>query len=338
MIRSDYQSWVLLSSGQMSLLSPVEIYKSCVISANNGIRRKEETGLGFYQQTLLETRRNMKAGRFEAATRLLSSLKSKPANSPIDRGDREFLKGMILHRVGEQQAAAEQLSHAAKVFSETSDTHRIFRALINEKISAATNLHQYLAGDLYILQNEAMQAGYHDLAGNVHCARAGELIVAGKFSEAISEAFSAVSQYRLASCPEDLAQAQMMLVIAQFLNGGAEDAKMTFSNVHIRDGKIANYVAIFEALLLGRRPMPPLGPPLVGTPWKVRSSKKASITGKISARLCQGPATRDQLIVEVWGERAIHPSYCSRLYSAINQLRKNGQQVLFDGEKYTIAR
>ena len=338
MIRSDYQSWALLSAGQKTKLSEVEIYKACVIAANNGWTREEETGLGNYQRVLLESRRQIKSGRLEQAKKLLSSLRAQKPNSEIDPGDLEFLKGIVMHRLGDQYAAAGQLAIAANVFSKTGDSHRLLRALINEKISAAMNLQAYLLGDLYVLQNQAVQHGYHDLAGLVFCARAGELIVSGRFSEAVAEAHDAVMHYQIASCPEDLALAQMMLTIAQFMSGDSGGARLTFQRVHIRDGKIASYVAIFEALIAEKRPVPPLGHPLYGTQWKVQGFKKESVTGKILSCLKNAPATRDELILLIWGPNSTHPSYCNRLYSALNQIRKQGQhQVVFDGEKYTFV-
>src|SRR6185437_12930365 len=110
--------------GKAAKLTPVEIYKGCVVAANNGWRRPEESHLGQYQRALLEARRKIKCLDLDTAASLVSGLKVKSLDSPIDGGDRAFLKGIIFDRLGENRTGAEWMAKAAQAFSDTNDQHR----------------------------------------------------------------------------------------------------------------------------------------------------------------------------------------------------------------------
>ncbi len=335
MSQSDFQCLARLKLGKT--LSSSEIYKACVALANNGLRREEEQSLHLSYRQLLEARRFIKKGDYKVASHILKELHVQ-AKDFLIAGDREFLRGMILHREGNMSAAAQALTVAAQHFKNAREDHRHLRALINSFICQSDNVDIYNAGELFAFQQLATRKKYFDLAGNIQRARAGELLSAGKFEEAAHEALESVKNYEKDGCPEDLAVAYMMAAIAQAASGDTNAAQKTYKHVLIRDGKVKSYVTILEALQSGKIPKVYPGHPLEKTPWKGVVIKTGSLSGKILSRLKIAPISRDELISEIWGTHAIHPSYCARLYTAINYIRKSkGISVLFDGDKYRLT-
>ena len=122
-----------------------------------------------------------------------------------------------------------------------------------------------------------------------------------------------------------------------FIDGNSEVARNLRSQIEIASYKVTPYIALYESLVAGRNPQFASGHALHKSPWPVSKMKGSSVTGKIISKLREGPSTRDALIESVWGKYAVDPSYCSRLYTAINHIRKKMDVVIrFDGELYRI--
>jgi hypothetical protein len=335
---TDWQCVARLDSREP--LPPLGLYKALSGLANNGGSRPEEDQLPTDARLLLDARRLIKAGKledFDALTTNFTARTGDPGFDQILSGDLQAIRAMRLGKQGRFEDARAAALEAAETFANTPDLHRELRARINAEIFLCT-LDTYLIGTLYSLEQSARRAGFDDLVGNIRKGRTIQLMDAARFEEALAEATGAVAAYERDGCPEDRAVAHTMLAILHLLAGHVAEAQTAAGKVHFKDGKVKHYFEAYQALVSGKKPHVPEGHPLALVPWPVHQVKKESISGKILRRLSQGPATRDELIAHVWGEKALDPSYCSRLYTAINQLRKkDGHGIIFDGSVYRLT-
>ena len=201
------------------------------------------------------------------------------------------------------------------------------------------DLKSHINGELYFLKQRAFSNRYFDLVGNIERAAANIWLHEGNSLEALKCAQAAAECYQIDGCPEDKAISVALVAIAQLNYRNQKAAIETINSIHIKTGRIVSYLEIFKSLLIGKTPELAVGHPLHGVKWNVQPRiKENSIPGKIYFALQGSPASRDSLIKSVWGEDAIDPSYNSRLYTAINELRKKyGVEVNFDGEQYKIS-
>ncbi len=335
---TDWQCVALLDGHEP--LPSIAVYKALSGLANNGATRPEEVDLHEHARRLLEARRLLKAGKYADFDSLLQSFQARSGDPELDQilmGDAQALEAMKLGKQGRFDEARTAALAAAEHFSGTPDRHRELRARINAEIFLCT-LETYLIGTLYSLEQAALRGGFDDLVGNIRKGRTIQLMDAGRFEEALAEALGAAAAYERDGCPEDRAVAHTVLAILHLIAGHVGDAQIAAGKVHFKDGKVKPYFEAFQSLVSGKKPQPPEGHPLAIVPWPVHKVKKESISGKILRRLSEGPATRDELIAHVWGDQALDPSYCSRLYTAINQLRKKeGANIVFDGSLYRIT-
>jgi hypothetical protein len=334
---TDWQCVARLDSREP--LPPLGLYKALSGLANNGATRPEEVQLPPGARLLLEARRLLKERKLEEFDRLAERYQPRTEDPGFDQiliGDLQALRAMRLGKEGKFEEAREAALTAAELFANTPDLHRELRARINAEIFLCT-LETYLIGTLYSLEQSARRAGFDDLAGNIRKGRTIQLMDAARFEEALAEATGAAAAYECDGCPEDRAVAQTVLAILHLIAGHVAEAQIAAGKVHFKDGKVKPYFEAYQALVSGKKPQVPEGHPLALVPWPVHQVKKDSISGKILRRLSEGPATRDELIAHVWGEKALDPSYNARLYTAINQLRKKeGHAIVFDGSVYRL--
>lgn len=334
---SDWQFLGKLQSGDS--LDTIGLYKACAAIANNGGKRAEEFGLPEQCAPLLDARRMLKNGTLNEAFLRLETARPDGSDTVLNillEGDTHALRALYFGRLGKFAEGQREANFAAQTFARIPDNHRALRALINAEIFRC-NLDTFTVGGLYSLEQRARRLNFHDLVGNVQKARAVQLMNAGKFEEAIPEALDAVRSYELDGCPEDRSVAECILAILYLLVGKIPDAQASIGKVHFRDGKVTVYYQAYQSLVVGKTPQIPKQHPLNGTPWPVHQVKRDSVSGKLLRRLSVGPASRDELIREIWGAGALHPSYCARLYTVINHLRrKNQQSIVFDGNVYRL--
>lgn len=315
-------------------IETVDIYKACVAGANNGLRLPEEHLLGDHEKSLLEARRKLFVSDLKETERILNSFLPQ---DPLLNGDRLFLLGQIYHRKGKQKEASDFMNLAAVSFQETGDLHRALRAKVNGAL-CLSSLESCLFGDLYALELEARRQNFLDIAGNICRTRGIELLIAGRPNEAHAQALEASSLYQLDGFQDDRAVALLIAALAQLTLGDFKAAKELRSLVLFTSGKIEVYAKVYDDILMGKIPKIPKGHALEGISWKKLIIKSDSVTGKIIEALREGPLTRDELITLVWGENALDDSYCRRLYTAINSIRKDRTAtIIFDGERYSLV-
>jgi tetratricopeptide (TPR) repeat protein len=333
MNRSESQCLAILETQGENALSPDEVYRAYVVLANNGLSRDGEEKLGSNHRALLEARRLIKAGKTEEAKEIVERVE---AATPLLLGDRSFLLAALHHRQGKIAEAGRLYAEASEFYDDGKDERRRLRAKINSLV-CQNEVVTYIVGPLFALEQEARRGGFHDLVGITTRGRAIELIKLGRFEEASVEAESSVESFSIDGCPEDLALARLLAAIAKLAMGDLENAKKQFGRVHMTSGRLATYQAVYESLLAGKKPKTPKGHPLESTSWPRFSVKHAAIPAKILRRLQAGAATPNELIEEVWGKDAIHPSYRNRLFVALNKLKKSvPQSIVFDGESYRL--
>lgn len=329
---SEYQCLSALSAEAM--LSPLEIYKACVAVANTGKQLPSEAQLSAEEKDLLECRRQIFRGAFKEAKKLLSN--AAGLNDFLE-GDRKFLFAQILHRSGDQRGAEKLMKDAARDYLAAKDLHRELRARVNAAICVA-DLDRCLMGDLYAFELEARSQNFFDIAANICRTRAVELLRAARMPEAYTQAMEAKALYEQDGYPDDKSVALLLAALAKLSLGEMAEAEALRSQALITEGKVSVYANLYESLLQGRQPHLPTGHPLASVAWKNLGLKLSSVPGKIMQCLRDGPRSRDELIDAVWGPNALSPAYCSRLYTAINSLKKTkGIAIIFDGEKYRIA-
>lgn len=311
-----------------------DVYKASISQANLGASLPEEKSLPETEKNLLEVRRCLARSEFDQAAKILQSLKPE---HPLLQGDKEFLMGQVFHRKGQQEKAADQMMAAALHYVKAGEEYRELRARTNAAICIST-LESALFGDLMSLEQETRREGYLDLTANLVRNRAMELLIAGQLNEAHLQAMEAADLYQLEGYPDDRAIALITGAIALQMNGEHQRAQQVRAMCFVNVGKVKIYLSVFESLVQGKTPKLHEGHPLYKVKWKKTALKAESIPGKIIQVLKENPQTRDQLIVQVWGESATDVSYCSRLYTAINYIKKSkGITIAFDGEKYKLA-
>lgn len=336
---SDWKALAMLTEGDVEL--PVYlIYKACIAFAINGNSHSAELSLSHEFTQLLKARRFIKEENFRDAANLLDNyfLESEHDFFFELSGDRDYLRALIAHRTNQPTLAEMYFKEAARQHSKGKDEHRKLRSLINQHIVTA-DLTTHLTGEIFFLKQRAFSANFFDLVGNIEKAAANVWLHEGNYFEAVRSAKAAVDSYQIDGCPEDRTVALTLLAIAQVLDGRHAEAVMTQNSIHIKGGKVSSYLLILNSLLDGAKPDIPPGHPLFGAPFNLKPKiKDNSILGKVLTVLKSSPASRDELITKVWGQQAIDPSYNSRLYTAIKDLRtKHGISISFDGEQYKIA-
>lgn len=310
------------------------VYKACAGVANNGVRLPEEEGLSLEEKVLLDVRRCLFKLEIQEAQVLIDRL---TPSTPFLKGDHQFLQAQIFHRKGDQTAASDMMIKASLFYREAGEFHRELRAMVNGKICVST-LESCLYGELNSLEQEARRLEFYDIAANICRTRAIEFLIAGRLKESHAQALEASNLYLLDGYPDDRAVTIMIGAIALFQQGENEKAKDLRYQCYVSEGKVNTYLKIYDDLVLGKTPKVPTGHPLSAVKWKKGTIKTESVPGKIIRTLQEGPCSRDDLIENVWGKNAIGPSYCSRLYTAINEIRKQkGIQIVFDGENYRLV-
>ncbi len=323
-------SALLLESGERD---PALIYSGCVWHAFEGRRHAAEASLPVAWRSLLEARRKLHASDLEGARSELAQI----ASAEVPRGEREFLEGVLSFRRGERETPAHFLK-AAEEYRRGGDLRRFLRSQTNARIAGASD-EDYERGDLLALRQELKRSGFFDLYGNLLKAHGAVLLTQGKLASASEMLATAAESYEKAGFLEDIQVTASLRVIAACLQDDRESARRLAERLPtIAPGKAGLYVETARAYLHGTTPpRAPAGHPLAGLPAFARQERSRSITSRIVAELARGELSPDELITRIWGERALHPSYRSRLFSAIRQIRvKDLAQVQFDGERYRL--
>lgn len=328
---SDQQHLVLNRKGHNG---EFVLYKAAIAISNIGSTHSDENKLSKCEITLLEVRRHIFRQEFGEAKLLLPSLKT---HHPLLEGDKNFLLAQVFHRQGDQQKAYELMNLAGDLYQIADEPYRELRARINGAICIST-LDSSLFGELFSYEQEARRLGFMDLAANICRDRAQALLVAGRLSEAHLAAIEAADLYLLDGYPDDRSVAIVTGAIALIMNDENQKAQQVMALCLIRDGKVKQYIDIYESLVQGKTPKLHSGHPLAKVSWKKNSLKKESVPGKIVNILKESPKNKDELILLVWGENAQDISYVARLHTAIKYLRKNKNiSVAYDGEKYYLS-
>lgn len=334
-LSSEIQHLSMLRRNKIIENEKFQIYKACAGVANNGLTLPEEATLGNHEKMLLAVRRNLYLSQYTIADETLKELGLIELNH-FFAGDKDFLTAQLFHRQGMQEKATAFMVKAADHYALAGETHREMRARVNAAICLAT-LESCLVGDLYSFEQECLRYGFTDIVANICRTKAIELLRVHRAKEAHMQAIQAADYYLLDGYQDDRSIALILAAIAQLVLGNVAKAEECFNQALVLDGKVANYCKVYQALLNGQKPVAPAGHPLETVNWKEMVLKKESIPGKIVSALQKEPQTRDNLIEIVWGNNALSDSYVSRLYSAINFLRKDkGVDVKFNGEKYYL--
>jgi tetratricopeptide (TPR) repeat protein len=338
---SDWQATVHLMENGTQGLAPLIVYKACSAFASNGQSHEAEALLETPYRRLLEARRKMKSGQWEDAHSILVSdlgLNDAHENYFELQGDRHYILGNLAHRQNQPGAAEAQFKTAAQFYKQGRDQHRLLRCLINEKI-CRSSLTSHVSGELFFLKQKAFNEEFWDLVGNIEKAAVPRWLAVGSFAEALQASQRALEAYRRDGCPEDRAVAQALNAICLCLTGDKPEAARIENTIAIRDGKVATYLNIIRSLLNGQIPLVDPDHSLADAMWETElGPKRNSIPGRILECLSQQAMERDELIRVIWGETATDPSYCSRLYTAIRDLRRKYQiSVEFDGRQYRLV-
>lgn len=334
--KSDWQAVAQMTCQGAHSMTPTEVYQALAALANNGEKRIEEDGLCGDSKALIAARRAMSLNHSKEALSLVQAVLHR-CKEPIIRGDAEFLKANIIHRKGGEKKSIPHWGKACEAFADGSLDHRYQRALINFLICQAKS-ESYMRGELFALYQESIRRGYHDLAGNISKAAAGQFLEGKNYLMAQKMARRAQQDYLIDGCPEDLAVARVIEGMATCALGDIEMAQVIRKEFHWAGGKIGKYLSSFDQLLKGQAKNYLSIGGLQGVEWPRVGVKSNSISAKILTELEKGKVSRDELIYQVWGPNADHPSYCSRLYAALNQLRKKqGRKIEFDGEFYKLV-
>jgi tetratricopeptide (TPR) repeat protein len=332
MKHSEYQFLNALKRNDS--LSSEEVYKACVSLANHGATLPEEANLSEEYKILLEVRRLISKNHLTESEEALQSYQSE---SFLLRGDREFLLGQIYHKRGIQVTASQFMYRAADLYRLIPDQHRELRARVNGAIMVST-LESALYGELFNFEQEVRRLGFMDILGNICRNRAMEFLVHERIQEAASQAQEAAACYNLDGYQDDRGVALYLAAICFLLMGDTTRAHEVRAQAFTSEGKTEIYKYIYETLLMGKIPKLPEGHTMALINWNKIALKHESVPGKIVLKLRQGPLSRDEIIKEVWGPEATDQTYCGRLYTAINYLRKERSiHIVFDGSFYKLA-
>jgi hypothetical protein len=335
LLKSDWY-WVREMSLRPDELNEYEIYKACAALSSTGFRRPEEQRLGPALRSLLEVRRILQNGDLKKAeTVLTEKMVTTPKDSSFILGEVLSLMALLEHRQNRIQKAQSYFEMAAEAFRECGETNRAMRSVTNAFI-CSRDQKSNMQGELLQLERTLRSKGVFDLVGNIKKTRTIELMVEGNFAAALTEIEDAVECYEKDGCPEDFAISQCLLTMNLLIDGNIEDARSTRSRVVQLDGKVAPFVEACDSLFEGRLPSFPTAHPMFPITWPRARLKAESVTGKVLMRLRSGPATKENLIRYIWGPTAMGPSYNSRLYSAISEIRKKSP-IVFDGNFYRIT-
>lgn len=328
---SDQQHFLLNKRGDSG---EFVLYKAAIAISNIGSVHPEESKLSPCEITLLQVRRLIFRQEFTEAHSLLQDLKT---HHPLFEADKNFLNAQAYHRCGDQMKAYELMNRAGDLYQMAGEPYRELRARINGSI-CITSLESSLFGELFSYEQEARRLGFMDLAANICRDRSMVLLLAGRLTEAYNSAMESVNLYLLDGYPDDRSVSVVMGAIALLMNDEKARAEQTMGMCLIRDGKVKQYLSIYENLLQGKTPKLHKGHPLAEMRWSKNSLKKESVPGKIVNMLKESPKTKDDLIRLVWGLEAQDISYVARLHTAIKYLRKTkGITVTYDGEKYQLS-
>ncbi|MGZ3775368.1 MAG: hypothetical protein ACXVCY_14540 [Pseudobdellovibrionaceae bacterium] len=345
---SDYSYYLQLCSFRRQQMSQLQVYKACIIEATNGTRNPEEDHLNPLQQKLLEARRLISLNNTESAGRLIRKINqeivniesSEHAESKLICGDLNFISGTLSSLKGDFKSATQKMNKSAFLYEQANDTRRILKSLINEHIcSSHHSLLSYENGVLYALKRTSYQNSFHDLLGNILRSHAFELLAEGKVPQSIHFAKEAQVQYLIDGYPDDNMTAIAIECIGHALLNDFTQAKNAYLKLNTGNSltKIQTYANVVKDLLFGRIPNPSRNHPLARVPWKQLILKAGSLKNKLIAILRMGPQSRDQLILQLWGDTATHPSYNQRLHSLISEIREaHFHFIHFDGEFYSL--
>jgi hypothetical protein len=333
-MKSEWQLLADLAANGSFNMSADEIYKACVAVAIHGQKRIEEKLLNSFQQDLLNCRRLIFSGKMDASKRIAHYILSNQDANLSEKADAYFILGTIYNRSGNRFEAKANFLNSAKI---SPDSHKQLRAVINSKI-CESKCASYICGELYALGQTAIRSEFYDLAGNIYKGMAIELLNAEKFLAATDAASKAEEFYSRDGCAEDRALNNCILAIANVLLGNLNQAQKDISRISEPVGKVKIYFDLYESLIHNRKMRLPKGHPLEKLLSHIRTKKSNSIGNKILRLLTENAMSRDELIYAIWGELATDSSYCNRLYTAINQLRKRYRSpIIFDGERYKIS-
>ncbi len=337
---SEVQLLARTHSVKAADLSDYQVFKAYTIPAlqGEGVMLDRIKSLPPEAQALLQVRKTASLQGAEAALSFLDQW-AKEQNLVLQSiwvAEEHFLRGILLHRLGQVEAAAHALLEAHVLFNKLGEERRAFRSLVNVRIIQA-NIASYESGALFALKKEACANELWDIYADILKASSGEHLLDGNFKLAERDAREATEAYQRDGFPEDESVAFCLLGIAAACSGRSGPALEAERKVRIHTGKVQSYHQILCALLGGEDPNVPAGHPLEQMRWPKAEGKKASITGKIVQALKRKSCTPDQLIEEVWGCNAHHPSYRNRLFNALQQIKKkNLVRIRFDGEKYEL--
>lgn len=309
-------------------------YLAAISVANSGATIPEEACLPEIEKNLLQVRRFLYEQKLDEARSLLEKCNSL---DPFLKGDQLFLIAQFHHRKGEQKSACIFMNEAGDLYQQAGDLHRELRARSNSAI-CLSSLESCLVGDLHIYEQEARREGFLDILANILRTKAMEFLIAQRPQEAQAQALEAAGLYELDGYREDHAVALTLAAVCALLIGDVVKAQELKSRSSFLDGKVKSYHQVYMDLLTGKVPKVIAGHPLERMNWKSAILKPESVAGKIVQHLRTGAKTKDELIRFTWGENALDISYCDRLYTAINSLRKERLiTVIFDGEFYRLS-
>lgn len=310
-------------------------YYAAVALANCGGKLNDEATLPDTWQTLIEVRRSIFRHEFRQAELQLSKL--TPSDS-WEMAEKDFLVAQCRHRLGDHEEARHYWLNAARNYELADEHYRSLRARMNAAIVVA-DLSSCLFGEVFALEQIARHAGHHDLVANAKRTTALEQLTGNQFVDAHLNAKEACEAYLLAGYRDDHSVACLIGAIALWLQGEKDKASALSLSASIKDGKTIVYWEVFQSLVSDRTPKPPKGHPLASVKWARTAAKSSSVPVKIQQCLQVGPQTRDELIFKIWGDNALDKSYCDRLYTAMNYLRRKlNVPVQFDGERYFIEK
>jgi hypothetical protein len=324
----------LILSGASSL-SNEELYRAAVYSANSGTMIKEAAVLDVNERLLLEVRIMLSSGELDRAKNILSSLKIDDLALNL-QADVEFLLGQHSFRIGNLDSYFRHMHVAKLLYSNAGDSYRALRAQINVEVIRAEK-DSFECGNLKALYQEARRQQAFDLAGNIAKGEAIECVKRGEIKKALTFGLLALENYESDGCPEDQSLTNVVTAIIYFILGDFKNAQLHADRASIKHGKVKFYFEIWQSLQAGSIPQVPATHAFANIAWEPLLRKKSSITQKIVSALREQPLTKVEIIERVWGTDAGGPSYEARFFSALQQLKKQKQLIIFDGEKYRVA-
>lgn len=335
-LKSESQCLVQLQLIGEKNLNADEIYRALVFSANSGILEPQVEYLDTTKRLLLESRVMMSKGLLHEAFDLLLKLNQQEVLAQDLAADTSFLLGINAFRRGDKNQYLKNMAQAKQKYLAAGDDYRALRAAINLNI-IDSGLTSFECGNLKAFSQETIRNQYFDLAGNIYKAEAIERFKKLDIEGALVAVSQALRYYEIDACPEDLSLTQVLSAILHKLNNDDEKAKFWAQSAKIKHGKVKEYWDIWLSLRSEKLPVTNKSHQLSAIPWKQFLKKSASITQKIVSELKLKALSKNDVIKAVWGENCLDPSYESRFFSAMRQLKKQNYIISFDGEKYRIV-